>query len=127
MSGQFRRVLFSKAVDQQKRIVTIHKPDGVSDALQQVEHGVLTILGGYRGLGRLYRGMISPTNKQYGLQGDGSAQTDNLIFSRDLPEGAKTAYQSSVPDDNWVFTEDNPGHELTGAATLASAAWVLKA
>ena len=39
--------------------------------LQQVEHGVLTILGGYKGLGRLYRGMISPTGKQYSLQGDG--------------------------------------------------------
>jgi hypothetical protein len=29
-------------------------------------------------------------------------------------------------DDNWVFTEDHPGHEMLGAATLASAARVLK-
>jgi hypothetical protein len=113
-------------VDQQKRVTTIHKPDGIPDALQQVEHGVLTILGGYKGLGRLYRGMINPTRKQYSLQGDGSAQTDNLIFSRDLPEDAKTAYQSSVMDDNWVFTEDNARHEFTGVASLASAARVLK-
>jgi endoglucanase len=118
--------LDATTVDQQKRIVTIHKPDGISDFLQQVEHGVLTILGGYKGLGRLYRGMISPTNKQYGLQGDGSAQTDNLIYSRDLPEGAKTAYHSAVLDDNWVFSENSPGHELTGTATLASAARALK-
>jgi|WetSurMetagenome_2_1015567.scaffolds.fasta_scaffold00169_5 endoglucanase len=118
--------LDATTVDQQTRIVTIHKPDGIADALQQVEHGVLTILGGYKGLGRLYDGMISPTHKQYGLQGDGSAQTDNLIYSRDLPEGGKTAYQSSVMDDNWVFTEDNPGHEMLGAATLASASRVLK-
>jgi len=113
-------------VDQEKRIVTIHKPDGIPDALQQVEHGVLTILGGYKGMGRLYRGMINPTRKQYSLQGDGSAQTDNLIYSRDLPENAKTAYQSAVMDDNWVFTEDNARHELTGVASLASAARVLK-
>ena len=114
-------------VDQQKRIATIHKPDGIPDALQQVEHGVLTILGGYKGLGgRLYRGMINPTRKQYGLQGDASAQTDNLIYSRDLPEDAKTAYHSSVMDDNWVFTEDSPRHELIAAATLAAAARVLK-
>jgi endoglucanase len=118
--------LDATTVDQQTRIVTIHKPDGISDVLQQVEHGVLTILGGYKGLGRLYDGMISPTRKQYGLQGDGSAQTDNLIYSRDLPEGGKTAYQSSVMDDNWVFTEDHPGHEMLGAATLASASRVLK-
>jgi endoglucanase len=113
-------------VDQEKRITTIHKPDGVPDALEQVEHGVYTILGGYKGLGRFYRGMISPTSKQYSLQGDGSAQTDNLIYSRDLPEGGKTAYQSSVMDDNWVFTEDNAGHEFTGIASLAAASRVLK-
>jgi endoglucanase len=113
-------------VDQQKRITTIHKPDGVPDALEQVEHGVLTILGGYKGLGRLYRGMISPTTKQYSLMGDAGSQNDNLIYSRDLPEGTKTAYQSSETDDNWVFTEDNAGHELIAAATLASASRVLK-
>ena len=118
--------LDATTVDQQKRIVTIHKPDGIPDALQQVEHGILTILGGYKGLGRLYHGMISPTIWQYALEGDGSAQNDNLIYNRDLPEGAKTAYQSAVPDDNLVFTEDNPGHELLGVATLASAVRVLK-
>lgn len=114
------------SVDHQNRIVTIHKPDGIPDVLQQVEHGVYTILGGYKGLGRLYRGMINPTRKQYSLTGDGSAQTDNLIYSRDLPEGAKTAYQSSVMDDNWVFTEDNPRHELIGVASLAASSRVLK-
>ena len=118
--------LDATTVDQVNRITTIHKPDGVPDALEQVEHGVYTILGGYKGLGRLYRGMISPTTKQYSLMGDGSAQTDNLIYSRDLPGGGKTAYQSSVMDDNWVFTEDNANHEFTGVATLAAAARVLK-
>jgi hypothetical protein len=101
-------------------------PDGIPDALQQAEHGVYTILGGYKGLGRLYRGMINPTRKQYSLQGDGSAQTDNLIYNRDLPEDAKTAYNSSVMDDNWVFTEDNARHELVTSATLAATARVLK-
>ena len=113
-------------VDQPSRVVTINRPDGIPDAIQQVEHGVLTILGGYKGLGRLYDGMISPTRKQYGLQGDASAQTDNLIYSRDLPEGAKTAYQSSVMDDNWVFTENNAHHEFIGIATLAASSRVLK-
>jgi len=118
--------LDATTVDQVNRITIIHKPDGIPDALEQAEHGVLTILGGYQGLGRFYRGMISPTKKQYGLQGDGSAQTDNLIYSRDLPDGGKTAYQSSVTDDNWVFTEDDPGHEFTGIASLAAASRVLK-
>jgi hypothetical protein len=126
MHELFSYDLDATTVNQDTRIVSVHKPDGVSDFLQQIEHGVLTILGGYKGLGRLYDGMISPTRKQYGLQGDASAQTDNLIYSRDLPEGAKTAYQSSVMDDNWVFTEDHPGHEMLGAATLAAASRALK-
>ncbi|MBK9391009.1 MAG: glycoside hydrolase family 9 protein [Bacteroidetes bacterium] len=95
MHEMFDVDLDATTVNQDTRIVTIHKPDGVSDFLQQIEHGVLTILGGYKGLGRLYDGMISPTRKQYGLQGDASAQTDNLVYSRDLPDGAKTAYQST--------------------------------
>ncbi|MCB0749658.1 MAG: glycoside hydrolase family 9 protein, partial [Ignavibacteriae bacterium] len=48
-------------VDQKNRLVEIHKPDGKSDLLQQIEHGVLSIIGGYESLGRLYRGIICPT------------------------------------------------------------------
>lgn len=122
----FKADLDATTVNQDTRVVNLHKPDGISDFLQQIEHGVLTIMGGYKGLGRLYDGMISPTRKQYGLQGDASAQTDNLVYSRDLPDGAKTAYQSTVMDDNWVFTEDHPGHEMLGAATLAACSRALK-
>lgn len=114
-------------IDQQNRITIIHKPDGIPDALQQAEHGIYTILGGWKGLGgRLYRGIISPTRKQYGLTGDGSAQTDNLNYDRTLQAGAKTAYTSSLKDDRWVFTEDNARHELVTAATLAATARVLR-
>ncbi|MDY0099578.1 MAG: glycoside hydrolase family 9 protein [Bacteroidales bacterium] len=114
-------------IDQQNRITIIHKPDGIPDALQQAEHGIYTILGGWKGLGgRLYRGIISPTRKQYGLTGDGSAQTDNLNYDRTLQAGAKTAYTSSLKDDRWVFTEDNARHELVTAATLAATARVFR-
>jgi endoglucanase len=113
-------------VEQDKRLVTIHDPDGIPDALQQVEHGVLTVLGGYRGLGRLYDGIIASTGKQYGLQGDGGAMTDNLVYNPSLGENARTASQSGIKDDRWVFTEDNARHEMIGVAGLASASRVLK-
>lgn len=113
-------------VDQQKRLVTIHESDGVSDVLQQVEHGVLTILGGYKGLGRLYRGIICRTGKQYGLRGDGGAMTDDLVYNRGLPADGKTAYQSGLYDDRWVFTEDHARHEMIGIAGLAAASRVLR-
>ncbi len=43
----------------------IHQPDGENDAVQQIEHGLLSVLGGYHALGRLYRGIQDATLQQY--------------------------------------------------------------
>ena len=102
------------SVDQITHIVEIHQPDGKPDILQQIEHGALSVVGGYRNLGRLYRGIICPTLRQYVLLGDGAAMTDGQPLR---PER---------PDDRWVFTEENPSRELTTAAHLAAASRVLK-
>ncbi len=114
------------SVDQHSRIVEIHLPDGKPDILQQIEHGALSVIGGYRNLGRLYRGIICPTLRQYVLLGDGINMTDGLIYNPDLKLGEKTATHSWRTDDDWVFTEDNPGRELTTSAHLAAASRVLK-
>jgi endoglucanase len=99
-------------VDQKKHLVELHVPDGKPDVLQQIEHGVISILGGYKNLGRLYRGIISSTTRQYVLLGDGANMTDNDI---------------SLPSDNrWVFTEINPRRELYVSGCLAAASRVLK-
>jgi hypothetical protein len=113
-------------IDQQSRIVEIHQPDGKPDILQQIEHGALSVIGGYRNLGRLYRGIICPTIRQYVLLGDGSNMTDGLIYNSSLRYAERNATQSGRPDDNWVFTEDNPSRELTAAAHMAAASRVLK-
>jgi endoglucanase len=114
------------SVDQHSRIVEIHQPDGKPDVLQQIEHGALSVVGGYRNLGRLYRGIICPTLRQYTLLGDGINMTDGLIFSDNLKTDATTATHSSLADDRWVFTENNPSREMTTAAHLAAASRVLK-
>ncbi len=114
------------SIDQKTHIVEIHQPDGKPDILQQIEHGALTVVAGYRNLGRLYRGIIESSKRQYILLGDGSTMTDGLVYSRDLRDDERTGSSSSVPDDRWVFTEDNPSRELTVAAHLAAAARVLK-
>ena len=140
-------------VDQENRHVEIHHPDGKADLLQQVEHGVLTILGGYHHLGRLYRGIIAPSLRQYVHLGDGATQTDNKVF--DNPEQKAKAvkinglwykkvanrYSNTFDpelnldmvevfapelDDRLVFTNTNPAHQLLGAAALATASRVLK-
>ena len=113
-------------IDQEKKLVEIHVADGKNDALQQIEHGLLSVLGGYKSMGRLYRGIIEPTIRQYVLLGDAMVQTDNLPYDPALKEGEIKNGKSGVPDDRWVFTEDNPERELDVAAGLAAAARVLK-
>lgn len=114
------------SVDQKTRIVEIHQPDGKPDILQQIEHGALSVVGGYKNLGRLYRGIICPTKRQYVLLGDGSTMTDGLIYYKDLLAGERTGTSSSVPDDRWVFTENNPSRELSTAAHLAASARAMR-
>ena len=112
-------------IDQEANLVEIHQPDGADDMLQQIEHGLLTVVGGYEALGRLYRGIIVPTNRQYVMLGEADDQTDGLIHDASLAEGERTATGSSLTDDRWVFTEDNPDRELYAAAGLAAASRVM--
>ncbi|WP_020208668.1 glycoside hydrolase family 9 protein [Gilvimarinus chinensis] len=113
-------------IDQDKQLVEIHQADGKNDALQQIEHGLLSVLGGYQSLGRLYRGIIVPTVRQYVMLGDAGAQTDNLVFHPSLEPGEVKEGRSGTPDDRWVFTEENPERELDVVAGLAAAARVMK-
>ncbi|MCL2080564.1 MAG: glycoside hydrolase family 9 protein [Oscillospiraceae bacterium] len=99
------------AIDQRGRVTEIHQPDGKNDILQQIEHGVLSVAGAYRALGRLYRGIICGNLRQYVLLGDSAAMTDGI---------------KGGGDDRWVFTEDNPPRELMTAAHLAASSRALK-
>jgi endoglucanase len=140
-------------IDEENRHVEILMPDGKPDILQQVEHGVLSILSGYRSMGMLYRGIICPSLRQYVHLGDASTHTDNKVCDdKELLEKAakynelwykKVANRYSnvfdpsenldqvelvVPelDDRLVFMETNPNWQLTGAGALAIASRVLK-
>ena len=101
----------STTIDQKTRTVEIHQPDGKNDILQQIEHGLLSVMGAYHELGRLYRGIISNDLRQYVHLGDSSAMTDGV---------------KGNADDRWVFTENNPPKELTTAAYLAAASRAMK-
>ncbi len=114
-------------IDQKSHLVELHRPDGKNDILQQIEHGVFTVLGGYDAMGRLYRGIIEPTLRQYVLLGEAAQQTDNLPYDSRLDSGAVNAGRSGIADDRWVFTEENPGQELGVAAGLAASSRALKA
>jgi len=91
-------------INQNTHQVEIHQCDGVNDILQQIEHGALTVVNGYLALGRLYRGIIAHTARQYVMLGDASAMTDGELGNA---------------DDRWVFTENNPMREISTATDLA--------
>lgn len=98
------------SIDFENHIVEIHQPDGKNDFLQQVENGALTVVAGWKALGRLYRGIICPTVRQYVHLGDAASHTDNI---------------PGTSDDRLVFTEENPFRELSTAAQLAGVSRVL--
>ena len=108
---QFHPDIDVTAIDQIRHCVEIHEPDGKNDILQQVENGALTVVRSYQALGRLYRGIICSTLRQYAMLGDAAAMTDGVMGN---------------DDDRWIFTEDNPSRALSTAAQLAGAARTLR-
>jgi hypothetical protein len=123
---EFKPELDATTINQAKRQVEIHVPDGKPDILQQIEHGALTILGGYESLGRVYRGIISPTLSQYTLVGDVSNQTNNINFNKYVKYNGTFETIAGIKDDRLVFTEENPSHEFDAIQGLAAAARALK-
>jgi len=122
----FKPEIDQTTVDQKGHLVEIHRPDGKNDLLQQIEHGTITILAGYQSLGRLYRGIIENSLRQYVHLGDASTITDNRKYNPGLRKDEVTAHESGVLDDRLVFTEENPWRELGVAEALATGARALK-
>ena len=98
-------------INQDFKITEIHQPGGKNDILQQIEHGVLSVIGAYLSLGRSYRGIICSDLRQYVHLGDSASMTDGI---------------KGNADDRLMFTENNPERELTTAAHLAAASRALK-
>lgn len=122
----FRPEYDNTTIDQKNKLVEIQIPDGKNDFLQQIEHGALPIVAGYNALGRLYRGVICPTLRQYVLLGDPVTMTDNVPFTGTENAGTPPVGLPGSADDRWLFTEDNPYRELQTAAALAATARVMK-
>ncbi|MFI3287615.1 MAG: glycoside hydrolase family 9 protein [Rikenellaceae bacterium] len=107
----FNTQLDVTSIDYEKLVTEIHLPDGKNDMLQQIENGALTVVNGYLALGRLYRGIICRSLRQYVLLGDAAAMTDGV---------------KGNDDDRWIFTENNPKRELQTAANMAATARALE-
>lgn len=113
-------------VDEGARFVEIRRPDGIPDAVQQVEHGVLALLGQYKAIGHAIPGIVEPTLEQYTHLGDGASKTDNRIYSARLGRLETDGPYSGVPDDRWAFTTRSTPLNYLALSSLAAASRVLR-
>jgi hypothetical protein len=114
------------AIDEDARLMQIHRPDGVPDILQQIKHGVLQVLAQYSAFGHAVPGIIEPTLEEYTHLGDAASKTDGKIYDAHLGPLESNGVSSGVPDDRWVFTTHTTALNYGATAALAAASRVLR-
>jgi endoglucanase len=112
-------------VDQDKRHVELHRPDGKPDLLQQIEHGTLQLVAQHKNIGFAVRGINFPNLYQYHHLGDASTITDNLPYNPGLKPYESDGLTSGTMDDRWVFTPKLPTVNVASIAALAAASRAL--
>ncbi|MDA3929759.1 MAG: glycoside hydrolase family 9 protein [Prolixibacteraceae bacterium] len=113
-------------VDQTRRYVDLHHPDGKVDILQQIEHGALALIAQHRSCGHAIPGIIVGNISQYTHLGDGVTMTDNLIYNSRMSELESNGFESGVFDDRWAFTSRSTALNYGSAAGLAASSRALK-
>lgn len=122
----FRPERDETTVDQEKRYVDIHHPDGKPDLLQQIEHGTLQLLAQHQAIGHAIPGIVEAHLSQYTHLGDAVTKTDNLIY-RARPDGiGSNGSFSSTFDDRWAFTSKSTPLNYGSIAALAAASRALR-
>jgi len=113
-------------IDQKKRYVDIHQPDGKPDILQQIEHGTLALIAQHRAVGHAIPGIISSDLSRYTHLGDAITMTDNLIYNPELDSLESNGFESGKFDDRWAFTSKSSALNFGSAAALTSASRALR-
>jgi len=113
-------------IDQGKRYVNIHVPDGIPDLIQQIEHGTLALIAQHRAVGHAIPGIIAPDLQQYTHLGDAGSITDNDVCKSDLIPFKWEEFTSSNCDDRWAFTTETTPLNFGSAAALAAASRALR-
>jgi endoglucanase len=113
-------------IDEEQRLVQIHRPDGIPDVLQQLKHGVLALLAQYEAFGHAIPGIIEPTLQEYTHLGDAASQTDGRIYAARLKPTESDGVFSGVPDDRLAFTSHTSPLNYAAAASLAAASRALR-
>ena len=124
---QFRSMRDETFVSEEQRYVELHRPDGVPDILQYIEHGVLNLVAQAEQIGHMSQTLSNSVLDNYHHLGDAAGITDGLHYDPRLKPYQKSAdgKSSGTPDDMWAFTSRNPGLDLQAATMLAAASRVL--
>ncbi|MRR21986.1 glycoside hydrolase [bacterium] len=115
-------------IDQQQRYVDLHRPDGMPDVLQFIEHGTLQLVAQAEIIGHMAQTLTNSVLDNYHHLGDAASITDGLPYNPNLGpyEVAPDGRSSGVKDDMWAFTSRNPGLDLRAATMFAAASRALK-
>ena len=115
-------------VSQEQRYVDLHRPDGVPDILQFIEHGTLNLVAQAEQIGHMASTLSNSVLDNYHHLGDAASITDGLHYDPSLKpyEVSADGKRSGTPDDMWAFTTRNPYLDQRAANMFAAASRALK-
>ncbi len=115
-------------VDEKQRYVDLHRPDGVPDILQFIEHGTLNLVAQAEQIGHMASTLSNSVLDNYHHLGDISAITDGLHYDPSLKpyEVSADGKRSGTPDDMWAFTTRNASLDFRAATMFAAASRALE-
>ena len=115
-------------IDQETQFVDIHRPDGIPDVIQQIEHGALNLCAQIENIGFIAQGIVQGNMHQYHHLGDAVNITDNYVYDPRLaPYQVRDNRYSGTLDDRFAFTGNgNRVNNTSVIAALAHAARELK-
>ena len=110
-------------VSQEQRYVDLHRPDGVADMLQYIEHGTLNLVAQAEQIGHMASTLSNSVLDNYHHLGDAASITDGLHYDPRLKpyEVSADGKSSGIPDDLWAFTTRNPFLDFRAATMFAAA------
>lgn len=98
-------------VSAEQKYVDLHRPDGVADVLQYIQHGALNLVAQVEKIGYPAVALSNSVLHNYHHLGDAASITDGI---------------PGTEDDMWAFTSRVPMLDLRLAATLAATSRALK-
>ncbi|MBR5653453.1 MAG: glycoside hydrolase family 9 protein [Prevotella sp.] len=115
-------------VSQQQRYVDLHRPDGVPDILQFIEHGALNLVAQAEQIGHMASTLSNSVLDNYHHLGDAASITDGLHYDPSLKpyEVSADGKRSGTPDDLWAFTTRDPSLDFRAATMFAAVSRALR-